>query len=342
MPRPVCHGERKSWLSIPSQTLRLHGLPAWAIKLGLCPPKGTRLSTWLLVVVRSETSCPPLAMAHHTQVVYVAPGNVAVQRSPSVWANPWMAGRDDSRERCGFRFDAYLRINCWRQLSELSAKTLWCDCSTPATCYGFHIVSACYLKLMSNLPEAAATSALVPTPLQVVTRRLSAGKKKRVVAIFEKASPSVSSGEIPCLRSHLKCPQDAFSAAIRPLFRVPDTMNLRMPIVEDLLSCFPFTAFGDWLDDNGLRDEVWWQPRSLTRIERRAARASLGFQERAYNMAGNLPQLLPFGLSAEEHFQQSLKLSKGKTPLERQPPLEEDLRFAASIMVANRNQLVNL
>ncbi|CAE8585047.1 unnamed protein product [Polarella glacialis] len=59
-------------------------------------------------------------------------------------------------------------------------------------------------------------------------------------------------------------------------------------------------------------------------------------------MAGSLPQLLPFGLSAEEHFQQALKLSRGKTPLERQPPLEEDLRFAASIMVANQNHLRDL
>ncbi len=61
---------------------------------------------------------------------------------PSKWGNPFMIGRDGTREEVIVQYEAYLFLNeeLTKQLHELEGKTLGCFCK-PLDCHGDVLVS---------------------------------------------------------------------------------------------------------------------------------------------------------------------------------------------------------
>lgn len=53
----------------------------------------------------------------------------------SKWGNPFMVGRDGSREYCIWLYERYLRVMLHKDVGELRGKDLVCFCA-PEPCHG--------------------------------------------------------------------------------------------------------------------------------------------------------------------------------------------------------------
>ena len=137
-------------------------------------------------------------------------------------------------------------------------------------------------------------------------------------------------------RSSLRWPQDALDHAIRSLCRVPMGSPLRMPILEDIINSSPFTDLVTWCCDRGLDHPSQSAHLVFTRPGRRSATSWTGMQTEAYTSAGFLHQMVPFGLTKDEHFSAATRVAMGPTPLEARAPANADLCFAASMMAKYR------
>ena len=65
-------------------------------------------------------------------------------------------------------------------------------------------------------------------------------------------------------------------------------------------------------------------------------------QLRAFSHKAALPPLVSFGLSPDQHFKRSLEIAEGILPTERSVMVDEDLKFAAAMMVNSRAEMGQL
>ena len=110
-------------------------------------------------------------------------------------------------------------------------------------------------------------------------------------------------------------------------------------MVEDLLNQALFDTFGRWLAARGDEWEGPLVPIAAERQQRFPQRTADGVQVGASTHRAALPPLLPFGLSVDEHFEQSLHLGTQPLQTELHPVLDADLLFAAEIHAKHRGSL---
>jgi len=77
----------------------------------------------------------------------------------------------------------------------------------------------------------------------------------------------------------------------------------------------------------------------VEKIAARAARGAEGVQLRAFSHKAALPPLVSFGLSPDEHFVEAIKIVEGVLPAEKTIMMDEDLKFAAAMMVDSGNKI---
>ena len=62
----------------------------------------------------------------------------------------------------------------------------------------------------------------------------------------------------------------------------------------------------------------------------------------AFSHKAALPPLVSFGLPPDQHFDMSMKIAEGILPAEKPVMVDEDLKFAAAMMVGSRSELGRL
>ena len=62
----------------------------------------------------------------------------------------------------------------------------------------------------------------------------------------------------------------------------------------------------------------------------------------AFSHKAALPPLVSFSLTPDQHFDMSMKIAEGTLPSERPVMVDEDLKFAAAMMVGSRSELGRL
>ena len=65
-------------------------------------------------------------------------------------------------------------------------------------------------------------------------------------------------------------------------------------------------------------------------------------QLRAFCHSAALPPLVSFGLSPDQHFRKALEIAEGALPTEKSVMVDEDLKYAAALMVGDRCELRQL
>ncbi|CAE7505211.1 unnamed protein product, partial [Symbiodinium sp. CCMP2456] len=110
-------------------------------------------------------------------------------------------------------------------------------------------------------------------------------------------------------------------------------------MIEDIINQAPFDSFGRWLVARGDEWEGPLVPIAAERQQRFRQRTADGQQIGASSHRAAIPPLLPFGLTADEHFEQSLHLGTRPLPTELRPILDTDLIFAADMHAKHRGSL---
>ena len=136
--------------------------------------------------------------------------------------------------------------------------------------------------------------------------------------------------------------QDAVVLAFRKLFPADWFDDVPFPFIEDLLSRPPFTLFPAWLSRRDLDWDGPLIPYNASRQSRLMSRHADCQQAGAHSHRAALPPLLPFGLSPDEHFAQSLWRAQQPLPFETLPPLDDDLQFVAELHRTHRGHLAPL
>ena len=80
----------------------------------------------------------------------------------------------------------------------------------------------------------------------------------------------------------------------------------------------------------------------MVKIATRAAKGAEGVQLCAFSHKAAQPPIVSFGLDPDQHFASSMQIAKGTLPSEKAVMVDEDLKFAASMMVGSKNELWKL
>ena len=140
----------------------------------------------------------------------------------------------------------------------------------------------------------------------------------------------------------VRWPQEALVKAIRKLFPAEWTHGWKVPILEDIVNGEPFDIFPRWLEEH-TGDGSLPKPPAVFARNKRGQRAASEQQQKGHHFTKEaLAQVIPLGLSFEEHFDCTLAWQeKGRFPLDDEDIIDDELECAAAWMLANRKDLAN-
>ena len=312
-------GRREHWLRIAPESLRSAAMAPLAISLGMRPGQ-----------LPAADHVPVKALAEDRVVekgllpagcVYVGQGNYQHRIPTSKWRNPWVAGLTCDPGQALARYANFVAAELWHDLAELIGKTLLSDTPMEVPCEADVLAGLLFFRLSEGgpLPHPKAAGLWLPNTAR----------------IREAWATSRSVGQaVP-----VPFQQEAVVLRFRKLFPADWFRGFRFPMVEDLLNQAPFDSFGRWLAARGDEWEGPLVPVAAERQQRFRQRTTDGLQVGASTHRAALPPLLPFGLSVDEHFEQSLHLGTQPLPTELHPVLDADLLFAAEMNAKHRGAL---
>lgn len=373
-PRPCETGSRVEWLAFPPSTMRLHAMPALAARMGLENPGS--LAAMLPVLVRTQDveQAPEgsvyIGEGNHklrlARTQWASPFKPGPHGSPAGCVRKYTSWLLEQPQLLG-------------QLAKLHGRKLLCDCPPQEPCHGEALVAAVYARSSQSsskpqgnqphqqpLSRTAATGAttstpprtgsntvaiLEPRPKQPGDRALPPDTKMRgaarrpgaratLVAAAALRAAAADARAVPHIPKPvaLRWGQPSMDAALRGLFPSGWTQGFRMPNLEDIVNVAPFTCFADWLEANDISLSEGSSWANSAGPGWRAA--ALGQQRGALHSAAQIEPLVGFGLSKAEHLARAQDLARrGKSPWTEIAAADNDLRFAAADLLANRNRL---
>ena len=145
---------------------------------------------------------------------------------------------------------------------------------------------------------------------------------------------------MPTHKVKSRWPQSAVERALRKLFPRDWTFGAKMPILEDVLVRPAFNMYLDFVDEMGV--ESWREQGPLNILSQPKAwrSAAVGVQRSTTFSKAPVPQLVPDGLSFDEHFAfVSANAGTLKFPMDSEKVVDLDVRFAAREMARNLHHL---
>ena len=115
--------------------------------------------------------------------------------------------------------------------------------------------------------------------------------------------------------------------------------HVQFPFVEDFINHSQFTDYYEWVEAQPEPGDEAYGPRITTKTAIFVERHSTGQQQGAFTHKSALPQLISFQLKPNQHFAKAKQVGSQPTPLEIQPVVDADLRFAADMMCERYNYL---
>ncbi|CAE7248146.1 unnamed protein product, partial [Symbiodinium sp. CCMP2456] len=312
-------GRREHWLHIDPDALRSRAMAPLAISLGLRPAQ-----------IPGAAELPVRALAEDTVVdkdvlpsgcIYVGQGNYQHRLPTSQWRSPWVAGLNcDPAERLT-RYAEFILTELWNELDQLWGMTLLCDCPLDVPCEA-DVLAGLLFDCRRGEPgdhHCKASALWWPERIAPRTALLRGSRIGQAVPVLFR--------------------QEAIILRFRKLFPAEWFRGFRFPMIEDIINQAPFDSFGRWLVARGDEWEGPLVPIAAERQQRFRQRTADGQQIGASSHRAAIPPLLPFGLTADEHFEQSLQLGTRPLPTELHPILDTDLIFAADMHAKHRGSL---
>ena len=295
-----------------------------AISLGLRPAhpaEARRIPARAVVsdVIAEDGTLP----ARH---LYVGMGSHAHRLRTTKWKSPVVPGHDCSEDEWLIQYvDHICSSGLWNQLSELEGLTLTCDCPWQSLCEA-DILAGLFFEFTSPQPKPRVQQAAGPAT--------KASLRRSVILAASGAQGAQIPASVP-----QRWTQDTVILAFRKLFPAAWFEEFKFPLIEDLINQPPFSSFPSWLSDVGLDWDQPLGPHNAGRQAMLVQRHAEGQQAGAHSHRAALPPLFPFGLTPDEHFQQSLQRAQQPLPFEHAPVLDQDLQFAAYLHAKVRGHL---
>jgi hypothetical protein len=191
--------------------------------------------------------------AEGKQLIYVGAGRPDIRGRLSDWASPFTHGAHGSKEACMIKYMEWFtrggaaQGNLREGLCEIRGRTLACDCEPGDPCHVDFLAAAASDETKS---ETANRSTTKRPPTLVVAALLGIAATRSVVGYDMPKSVPV------------RWPQEELDRCLRKLLPYEMTTKLRIPMLEDLVNCAPFTDYYEWREHNGLDTQMGCGPAS--------------------------------------------------------------------------------
>ena len=239
-----------------------------------------------------------------------------------------MPGQHGTPAECFTKYVLWFRSQkeLRESLSEIAGKELACECPFGQPCHADFLAAQARMR-----PDKRTTPAKTQRRGRLLPQLVMASLASHAAAWHP------GQGEV-----HQRWPQWGLDAAIRSLFPKEWTQGVRMPVLDDIVNCAPFTTFPEFLERQQLDADGSLGPAIMTSYARGQRHLAEGNQKGCFFATDAVPQVIPLGLSADAHFAAASKYAhQGRFPINGGLAVEVDLRSAAAWTVAQMADLAD-
>ena len=196
-----------------------------------------------------------------SKMVYVGNGHSATRLQRTQWASPFKIGPhgepDECLEKYAQWFEQPAQWTLRESLAELRGAALVCECPPGQPCHADFL---------------AARLAASPWRPYVATSRRGKLMPQLVMAALVQGAVGAEIPRVPSQR----WPQWSLDAAVRRCFPDHWLTGFRMPVLDDLANAFPFCAYPEFLEEQGVDADVSTAPAIVSAFSKGWRRAGQG------------------------------------------------------------------
>jgi hypothetical protein len=349
-PPPVeCTGDRREWLQIDARAVRGWAMIPMALAVGLDISEITREEARDIIPTRHRIRYGR-EQSLASNEVYIGHGHHSHRQMASKWASPFTVGQHGTVEECLILYTDYISSSPLSDnIDELVGKRLLSDTPEDIPCTADVLIAMIYYAWRNDaltFPETQAKprkrAHLVPNKWSKRALALMAATAGDALRAIYSERGNMARQPPLVLTYTNRWHQQSLTETFVSYF--PDGVfeGFHFPYIEDIVNLPAFNRYAEWVEGRGIPPGCPRPPSQVGKIAARAARGAEGVQLSAFSHRGALPPLVSFGLSPDQHFEKSMDVAEGILPGERSVMVDEDLKFAASMMASNRDELKGL
>jgi len=282
--------------------------------------------------------------------VYIGHGHHSHRQKASKWASPFTVGQHGTIEECLILYTGHISSSqLAEEIDELIGKRLLSDTPKDVPCTADILIAMVYYAWGNGSLKMPQAYVKPRKKVQLTPNKWSRRALSLMAATVGDAWRSIYSDRgsmarqppLP-LASHHRWQQQAITETFASYFPEAVFNDFHFPYIEDVINLPAFVRYAEWVEEKGIPAGCSRPPSHVGKTAARAARGAEGVQLRAFSHGAALPPLVSFGLSPDQHFRQALEMSEKALPTEKSVMVDEDLKYAASMMVGNRCELRQL
>jgi hypothetical protein len=287
--------------------------------------------------------------------VYIGHGHHSHRQQASKWASPFVVGQHGTTEECLIKYTEHISSSHLAdQIDELVGKRLLSDTPSNMPCTADILIAMVYYAWRNDslkLPQAQSADSgrgrgrkaqLTPNKWSRKALALMSATTGDAWRSLYSERGNMARQPPLTLSSHHRWQQQAIIEAFASYFPEAIFNDFHFPYIEDLVNLPTFVRYAEWAEGKGAPAGCSRPPSHVGKTAGRAAKISEGVQLRAFSHSAALPPLVSFGLSPDQHFKKALEMSMGVLPMEMPTMVDEDLRYAASMMTGDKDELRQL
>ncbi len=348
-PPVECTGDRREWLELDVRALRSWAMIPMALAVGLDISKITREESRGVIPSRHQIRRGKNQTLAANEV-YIGHGHHSHRQKASKWASPFTVGQHGTVEECLIMYTDYISTSqLAEEIEELIGKQLLSDTPENMPCTADVLITMIYYARRNGSLRVLQEDAKPRKKVQLTPNKwswralglMAATTGYAWRAIYSERGSMARQPPLSLAQIH-RWQQQALTETFVSYFPEEVFEGFSFPYIEDAVNLPAFNRYAEWTEGRGIPPGCPRPPSQVEKIAARAARGAEGVQLRAFSHKAALPPLVSFGLSPDQHFEKSMEIAEGILPTERSVMVDEDLKFAASMMVGSRSELGRL
>jgi len=348
-PPVECTGDRREWLQIDARALRGWAMIPMALAVGLDigeitkeESRGVLPSRCVMSSKREQTLA--------ANEVYIGHGHHTHRQRASKWASPFTVGQHGTVEECLIMYTDYISSSpLAEEIEELVGKRLLSDTPKDMPCTADVLIAMVYYAWRNGSLELPQGDAKPRKKVQLTPNKWSRRALSLMAATVGDAWRAIHSEKGSMARQpplslekiH-RWQQQAITETFASYFPEGIFEGFQFPYIEDVANLPAFNRYAEWVEGRGIPPGCSRPPSYVGKIAARAARGAEGLQLSSFSHKAALPPLVSFGLSPDQHFERAMAVAEGVLPSEKPVMVDEDLKYAAAMMVGSRFELHHL
>jgi len=282
--------------------------------------------------------------------VYVGHGHHSHRHGASRWASPFTVGQHGTVEEYLIMYTDYISSSLpAEEIKELVGKRLLSDTPEDIPCTADLLTAMAYYAWRNGSLELPQEDVKPRKRVQLAPNKWSRRALSLTAAtvgdawrtIYSKKGSMARQPPLSLEQVH-RGQQQAITETFGSYFPEEIFEGSQFPHIEDVVKLPAFSRYAERVERRGIPPGCSRPPSQVGEVAALAAGGAEGVQISAFSHQATLPPLVGFGLSADQHFEKAMAVAEGVLPTEKSAMVDEDLKYAAAMMVGSRFELHHL